>query len=75
MYVATKEEFCCPRNQGLGLECTRDHFFKVLVLVLVLPAKVLVLPAKVLVLVLVLPANVLVLVLLAEVLITSLMIL
>ena len=31
MYVATKKQFGCPRNQGLGLKCTRAHFFKVLV--------------------------------------------
>ena len=43
-FVATKKQFCCPRDQGLGRECTRAHFFKALVLVL--PVKVLVLRAK-----------------------------
>jgi len=54
---------CCPRDEGLGLECTRDHFFEnlelgrvsqVLVLVLVVKVSVLVLVVKVSVLVLVL---------------------
>jgi len=41
---------CCPRDQGLGLECPRVRFYEVLVLLLpvkVLSVKVLILPSRV----------------------------